>query len=78
MFVFYHGLFGFQQVCHRPGRAIHVSDGVFNVTFLGQRERTAGTAASHRARRLFISFMPDSLEIAAHPPRLSAIAFAAG
>ena len=40
-FEFYQRLFGFQQVRHRPGRAIHVSDGFFNVALLGKRARTS-------------------------------------
>lgn len=37
---FYHRLFALQQVRHRPGRAIHLSDGFFNLTLLGKRDRT--------------------------------------
>ena len=40
-FEFYHRIFGLQQVRHRPGRAIHVSDGCFNVALLGKRDRTS-------------------------------------
>lgn len=38
---FYHRLFALQQVRHRPGRAIHLSDGFFNLTLLGKRDRTS-------------------------------------
>ena len=40
-FEFYRRIFGLQQVRHRPGRAIHVSDGCFNLALLGKRERTS-------------------------------------
>ena len=39
-FEFYHRIFGLRQVRHRPGRAIHVSDGWFNMALLGKRDRT--------------------------------------
>ena len=40
-FEFYRRIFGLQQVRHRPGRAIHVSDGCFNLALLGKRDRTS-------------------------------------